>query len=46
MAKSRKDNRGRLLKPGEVQRKSDNRYLYTYTDPLGSPEFTGVSGTL
>lgn len=28
MAKVRKDNRGWVLKPGEVQRKSDNRYLY------------------
>lgn len=39
MAKLRKDNRGRSLKPGEVQRKSDGRYIYTYTDPLGRRKF-------
>ena len=43
MAKSRKDNRGRVLKPGEVQRKSDNRYLYTYTDPLGRRKYIYAS---
>ena len=35
MATARKDNRGRALRKGEVQRKSDNRYMYTYTDPIG-----------
>lgn len=35
MAVSRKDARGRSLRKGEVQRKSDGRYMYTYTDPLG-----------
>ena len=39
MAKLRKDNRGRALKQGEVQRKSDGRYIYTYTDPLGRRKF-------
>lgn len=35
MAKARKDDRGRALRKGEVQRASDKRYMYTYTDPLG-----------
>lgn len=35
MAKARKDNRGRALRKGEVQRSEDDRYLYNYTDPLG-----------
>ncbi|MDO5519836.1 MAG: tyrosine-type recombinase/integrase [bacterium] len=35
MAQSRKDFRGRALRKGEVQRASDQRYMYTYTDPLG-----------
>ena len=39
MAKARKDLRGRALKKGEVQRKSDHRYMYTYTDPLGRRKF-------
>ena len=39
MAQSRKDNRGRTLRKGEVQRSSDLRYLYTYTDPLGKRRF-------
>ena len=34
-AKKRTDNRGRLLKNGEMQRKEDNRYLYRYTDLSG-----------
>lgn len=34
MAKSRKDNKGRVLRKGETQRKSDLRYVYTYTDPI------------
>ena len=32
MAKVRKDLRGRSLRKGEVQRSSDKRYMYTYTD--------------
>ena len=39
MAKARKDFRGRALKKGEAQRKSDQRYMYTYTDPLGRRRF-------
>ena len=39
MAKSRKDARGRALHKGEVQRASDGRYVYTYTDPLGRRKF-------
>lgn len=39
MAKSRKDERGRALKKGEVQRASDKRYMYSYTDPLGRRKF-------
>lgn len=35
MAKSRKDNKGRVLRKGESQRKSDLRYIYQYTDPNG-----------
>lgn len=33
--KSRKDNKGRVLRPGESQRKDDKRYIYQYTDPNG-----------
>ncbi|BDZ76122.1 tyrosine-type recombinase/integrase [Claveliimonas bilis] len=39
MAKTRKDLRGRVLRKGEVQRSSDKRYMYTYTDPLGRRKF-------
>ena len=39
MAKARKDDRGRALRKGEVQRASDKRYMYTYTDPLGRRRF-------
>ncbi len=35
MADKRKDNKGRVLKTGESQRKSDNRYVYDYTDLNG-----------
>ena len=35
MAQTRKDLRGRVLRKGESQRRSDGRYVYTYTDPLG-----------
>ena len=34
MAQTRKDLRGRVLRKGESQRRSDERYVYTYTDPL------------
>ena len=39
MAKARKDLRGRALKPGEIQRKDDHRYVYSYTDPLGRRKY-------
>ena len=39
MAQARKDLRGRALKKGEVQRASDGRYVYTYTDPLGRRKY-------
>jgi integrase len=39
MAQARKDLRGRALRKGEVQRASDKRYMYTYTDPLGRRKF-------
>lgn len=35
MAKARKDNKGRALRKGEIQRNQDNRYVYTYTNPVG-----------
>ena len=39
MAKTRRDDRGRVLKKGEVHRASDNRYMCTYTDPMGRRRF-------
>src|SRR5699024_2895946 len=39
MAETREDLRGRSLRKGEVQRASDKRYMYTYTDPLGRRKF-------
>lgn len=39
MAKARKDNRGRALRKGESQRKSDKKYIYTYTDPYGKRRY-------
>jgi len=39
MAQARKDLRGRALRKGEVQRASDKRYMYTYTDPLGRRKY-------
>jgi integrase len=35
VGKARKDLKGRALRKGEIQRKSDLRYVYTYTDPIG-----------
>ena len=32
---ARKDNKGRQLRKGEFQRKSDGKYVYGYTDPNG-----------
>ncbi len=39
MAKARKDLRGRALRRGEIQRKDDLRYMYSYTDPLGRRKY-------
>lgn len=39
MAKARKDSRGRALRKGESWRKVDQRYAYTYMDPLGRRKF-------
>ncbi len=39
MAKARKDLRGRALHKGEVQRSYDNKYMYTYTDPIGRRKY-------
>ena len=39
MGKARKDSRGRALRKGEVQRASDGRYMFTYTDPLCRRKF-------
>ncbi len=33
--KKRTDNKGRILRNGEMQRAEDNRYLYRYTDLSG-----------
>ena len=34
-----KDLRGRTLRKGEMQRSSDKRYAYSYTDPLGRRKY-------
>lgn len=34
MSKKRKDNKGRILKEGEIQR-DDGRYMYRYCDATG-----------
>ena len=39
MAKTRKDLRGRALRKGEMQRSSDKRYSYCYTDLLGRRKY-------
>ena len=39
MATTRKDLRGRTLRKGEMQRSSDKRYAYSYTDPLGRRKY-------
>lgn len=36
---SRKDDKGRVLRKGELQRKSDGKYIYVYTDPLGKRRY-------
>lgn len=38
MSKKRRDNKGRILRTGESQRK-DGRYLYKYVDSLGESQF-------
>ncbi len=38
MAEKRRDNKGRILRTGESQRK-DGRYAYKYTGPSGKPQF-------
>ena len=43
MAKSRKDPRGRMLRKGESWREQDQRYTYTYTDPLGRRKWVYAS---
>ncbi|MBY7141899.1 tyrosine-type recombinase/integrase [Virgibacillus sp. NKC19-3] len=37
MSQKRRDNKGRILKTGESQRK-DGRYLYKYVDTFGEPQ--------
>ena len=39
MSGARKDKDGRVLYKGESQRASDQRYVYTYQDPLGRRKF-------
>ena len=39
MAKSRKDNKGRVLRKGETQRSCDGKYVYTYVDPEGKATY-------
>lgn len=39
MAKSRKDSKGRVLRKGESQRKSDGKYIYSYTNPFGKRKY-------
>ena len=39
MAQTRKDLRGRVLRKGESQRRSDERYVYTYTDTIGRHKY-------
>ena len=39
MAKSRKDNKGRVLRKGESYRADEKRYHYTYVDPRGTRRY-------
>ncbi len=39
MRKIRKDNKGRVLRKGEIQRKKDLKYVYTYWDLLGNRKY-------
>ncbi|MFI3172491.1 MAG: site-specific integrase [Eubacteriales bacterium] len=36
---ARKDNKGRALRKGEFQRKSDGKYVYGYVDPYGNRRY-------
>lgn len=38
MSEKRRDNKGRILRTGESQRK-DGRYAYKYVDAFGKPQF-------
>lgn len=38
MSEKRRDNRNRILRTGESQRK-DGRYAYKYIDTFGKPQF-------
>ena len=38
MSEKRRDNRNRILRTGESQRK-DGRYAYKYIDTFGNPQF-------
>jgi len=39
MQTSRKDNKGRVLRKGEVYRNTTNNYQYTYTDSFGKRQY-------
>ena len=39
MAKSRKDNKGRVLQKGESYRSSDGKYQYAYADEAGKRRY-------
>ena len=39
MAKSRKDNKGRVLRKGESYRSSDGKYQYAYADEAGKRRY-------
>ena len=39
MAKSRKDPKGRVLRKGESYQKSQQRYIYAFTDPFGKRKY-------
>ena len=36
---SRKDKKGRILRPGETYQASRDLYIYSYTDPLGKRRY-------
>ncbi len=43
MSEKRRDNKGRILRTGESQRK-DGRYAYKYIDAFGKPQFVYSEG--